>query len=125
VWISRKLIDENFQLVAPREDEDQEMLIDELLLPTTKTPHRVCAYMFTYEADLPPGKKLLTCSKCQDTHYKDRVSQKAHWKDHKLFCRSVKEDTAFINMKGRIEKEGNSVWGWRWRCLQRSRKSQR
>jgi hypothetical protein len=44
------------------------------------------------EKDLPKGKKLLRCSKCKETFYKDRESQLMHWPIHKLVCCSIGND---------------------------------
>ena len=54
--------------------------------------NRVCAYSYVNEKDLPPGQKLLNCSKCKETCYIDRESQVACWKVHKETCDPVSKD---------------------------------
>lgn len=58
----------------------------------TRSKTRVCAFTHVFEKDLPAGKKLLTCSKCEETCYVDRESQKAHWPLHKHSCCSIRND---------------------------------
>lgn len=58
----------------------------------TTSLHRVCAYSLKEESDLPPGKKLLVCSKCFETCYVNREMQKLHWPFHKKVCCAVEKD---------------------------------
>jgi hypothetical protein len=45
-----------------------------------------------FEKDLPKGQKLLLCSKCKATFYKDRDAQTQHWPFHKQVCCRADED---------------------------------
>ena len=51
-----------------------------------KWNHRVCAFSYKNEKDLPGGQKLLTCARCCETCYVDRESQLEHWPIHKHSC---------------------------------------
>ena len=53
---------------------------------------RVCAESFVREEDLPPGRKLLTCGRCFETHYVDEAAQRRNWPVHKLSCCPVEKD---------------------------------
>ena len=48
--------------------------------------HRVCAFSYKNEKDLPDGQKLLTCARCLETCYIDREAQLQHYKIHKQTC---------------------------------------
>jgi hypothetical protein len=58
--------------------------------------NRVCAQSFVFEKDLPGGKKLLACSKCKETFYKDRESQLNHWPEHKHVCCALAKDDPLV-----------------------------
>ena len=47
---------------------------------------KVCAYSGAVES---PRLRLLRCARCRVTFYRDRASQKAHWRLHGLNCRAV------------------------------------
>jgi hypothetical protein len=53
---------------------------------------RICAQTFVFEKDLPKGQKLLMCSKCKETFYRDRDSQLKHWPKHKKLCCAIEKD---------------------------------
>ena len=61
-----------------------------------KSNNKVCAYSYVKETDLPEGQKLLVCSKCQETCYKDRDAQVADWRIHKKTCCSLANDSKRI-----------------------------
>ena len=56
------------------------------------TRNRVCAFSYKNEKDLPDGQKLLTCSKCKETHYVSREAQAKQWKHHKQVCRKAENE---------------------------------
>jgi hypothetical protein len=62
-------------------------------------PARICALTFVKEDDLPPGQKLLKCSKCKETFYRDRESQTKHWKAHKQTCIELEKDDPKVRRK--------------------------
>ena len=57
---------------------------------------RVCAFSYVNEKDLPAGEKLLRCSKCSETFYRDKASQVSHWPLHKRFCCSIEKDSRLL-----------------------------
>jgi hypothetical protein len=59
---------------------------------TPTVGNKVCAYTLKNERDLPPGKKLLMCSKCKETFYENRDAQLSHWPDHKRSCCAIEKD---------------------------------
>jgi hypothetical protein len=61
---------------------------------------RRCAYTYISEKELvrTEGRKLLQCTKCKETCYKDRESQTAHWPIHKLTCCAIEKDDPRINL---------------------------
>jgi hypothetical protein len=61
--------------------------------------NKVCAYTFKNEKELPPGKKLLMCSKCKETFYETREAQLAHWPDHKRSCCAIEKDPTLSNQE--------------------------
>lgn len=57
---------------------------------------RICAFSYVNEKDLPEGEKLLQCSKCSETFYRDRASQVSHWPLHKRFCCSIEKESRLL-----------------------------
>ena len=66
------------------------------------TRNRVCAFSYKNEKDLPDGQKLLTCSRCKETHYVSREAQAQQWKHHKQVCRKAEDE----------ELEDFDRWPW-------------
>ena len=75
-----------------------------------KPKTRVCAYTHVYEKDLPPGQKLLNCSKCHETCYIDKASQIAHWKQgHKHVCCDISKDAKGVGAETDAQREGTNI----------------
>ena len=69
---------------------------------TPDTSTRYCNWTYVRECDLPKGKKLLSCSRCNEVFYIDRESQTLHWKVHRKTCCPVASDDARIREEGGI-----------------------
>ena len=69
---------------------------------TPDTSNRYCNWTYVRECDLPKGKKLLSCSRCNEVFYIDRESQTLHWKVHRKTCCPVAGDDARIREEGGI-----------------------
>jgi hypothetical protein len=61
--------------------------------------NKVCAFSYVNEKDLPGKQKLLCCTKCKETFYKDRKCQRKHWKYHKLTCCAIEKDDPRIHQQ--------------------------
>ena len=56
------------------------------------TNNRVCAFTYVNEKDLPEGKKLIPCSKCQETFYVSVEVKAEHWPVHRQVCCALHDD---------------------------------
>ena len=56
------------------------------------TPTPRCGVTFTRQDELPDGKALLCCSKCQEMFYLDQNCQKIGWKYHRQSCCALEKD---------------------------------
>jgi MYND finger len=53
---------------------------------------RFCNYTFVPEEDIGGDGdtgRLLRCSRCKDTYYRDAEAQRAHWPLHKKVCKPL------------------------------------
>jgi hypothetical protein len=81
----------------------QVQAVDRSYKVMTAENDRVCAYSLKQESELSPGKKLHMCSKCKETFYSDRNSQKKHWPIHKHACCAIEKDEGLKSVQDGFE----------------------